>query len=158
MKFAEGQFQAKNSFTTEKGELTAIINSLDPNSKETPKLVLGPKAFLGECIGTQWFFKGNDLTLSADIAPRFKPVMEILADTKSGESWKITMNKVIWRSQTGLAQHIVFNAGYEKIIVPKSFNPQYKKCKRNEFTTITFENKTQKTVKVKVSMLKKSFP
>lgn len=85
-KFAEGQFQASESTKTEQEGFKAIITSLREISRRTPKLVLGPGAHNGVCIGTQWFFNGNDLTLSADTAPRFKHVMRIDADTTSGNS------------------------------------------------------------------------
>ncbi|CCI10390.1 unnamed protein product [Albugo candida] len=157
-KFAEGQFQASESTKTEQEGFKAIITSLREISRRTPKLVLGPGAYNGVCIGTQWFFNGNDLTLSADTAPRFKHVMRIDADTTSGNSWQIKNLVVKWRGKT-LDGNIVFNAAIKKIIVPVSFRSQCLKChKDGGTTTIEFIYKETTTEYGQDVQVEKQFP
>ncbi|CCI10386.1 unnamed protein product [Albugo candida] len=106
------------------------------------KLKLNPAAFSERCERFLYHFNGDKFELSMDTAnKKFIPITTIDFIVVPSDSWEVKM-KIDWMGRREDVR-IIFDVGYEKLIVPKAFETCLQKNKHgksisNACATITF--------------------
>lgn len=94
------------------------------------KLKLNPAAFSGRCERFLYHFNGDKFELSMDTAnKKFIPITTIGFIVVPSDSWEVKMT-IDWMGRREDVR-IIFDVGYEKLIVPNSFETRLQK-KKNE--------------------------
>ncbi|CCI10512.1 unnamed protein product [Albugo candida] len=105
------------------------------------KLTLAPNAYDGICSSFYYYFNGDELRLSMD-TKQSNRAKTIELTSISSKAWSVEMTAIKWGEKSG-SGCIIFNIGYEKLMVPKAVGDVLQEEKRKNrnakgSTTIQF--------------------